>query len=107
VRIDDETENPFCRLTEARKYWVWNVQKEKEIKERERRREIRRRIGLTKFHEVFGRLVYNAVPDGAIFDINTGELVYFAERPGLFIRIASTQAEKEADEWIQRRSQEQ
>ena len=107
MRIDDETENPFCRLTEYRKYWVWETQKKKEIQNRERRREIHRRIGRTKFHEVFGKLVYSAVPDGAIFDINTGELVYFAERPGLFIRIASAQAEKEAEEWIQRRSQEQ
>ncbi len=107
VKEDDNTENPFCRITEARKYWVWNAQKEKEIKDRRRREEIRRRIGLTKFHEVFGRLVYNAYPYGAIFDVKTGELVHFSERPGLFIQIAINQAEREQEEWVQRRSQEQ
>ena len=107
MRIDEETENPFCRVTESRKYWTFEDQRKKQIANRKRRREIQTRIGKTKLYEVLGRLVWNAYPDGFIFDINTGDLVDFEDRPGLFIKIAVDQATREADDWLTRRADSQ
>lgn len=103
VRIDEATENPFCRSTEEQKWFTFEAQRKKQIQSRKRRAEIADRIGRTKYYEVLGRLVHNAYPEGAIFDINSGELVYFLERPGLFIRIAMNQADREKEDWLKRR----
>jgi len=104
VRIDEQTENPFDRDTDPEKHWRFESMKKQEIQKSRRRIETHRRIGKTKFHEVLGKLVWNAYPDGAIFDINTGQLVHFSERPGLFIRVAAECASREADDWMERRA---
>lgn len=103
MRIDEVTKNPFCRDQESKKWFTFEAQRKKQIESRRRRSDIRHRIGRTKYYEVLGRLIHNAYPEGAVFDIITGELVYFADRPSLFIRIAMNQADREKDDWLQRR----
>lgn len=103
MRIDEQTENPFCRQSQTRKFWAFENQRKKQIETRKRRREIQTRIGKIKLYEELGRLIWNAYPYGRIFDIKTGELVEFSDRPSLFIKVAVAQAERAADDWVQRR----
>lgn len=107
MRIDEETENPFCRDQESQKWFTFEAQRKKSIAARKRRREIQTRIGKIKLYEELGRLIWNAYPNGHIFDIATGELVHFPERPGLFIEIACNQAIRFSEEYVERRGENQ
>ena len=104
MRIDEQTENPFDRQNEPEKHWRFESMRKEKIKSRKRRREIQTRIGKIKLYEELGRLIWNAYPYGRIFDIKTGELVDFADRPSLFIKVAVAQAERAADDWVERRA---
>lgn len=106
MRIDEATENPFDPGTHPRKYWTFEGQRKKQLADRKRRREIQTRVGKIKLYEVIGRLIWNANSHGYIFDIQTGEMVRFSERPGLFVQVAITQATKEAEEYVKRRSEQ-
>ena len=106
MRIDEATENPFCRDQESQKWFTFEAQRKKSIASRNRRREIQTRTGKIKLYEVIGRLIWNANPHGYIFDIATGEMVRFSERPGLFVQVAISQATKEAEEYVKRRSEQ-
>ena len=63
------------------------------------REKFERRFGWKTFYETLGKMVYRAYPYGQIFDIETGQLVVFHERPSLFIKVAIGEAEKAMDEW--------
>lgn len=83
--------------------WARRSREKKDQEAQRRRREIRRRIGLSKFYEELGRMIYKAYPEGQMFDLETGEILVFQESPQKFIRVAIKEAEKLSDEWLKSR----
>ena len=83
--------------------WARRSREKKKQEAQRRRRETQRRIGLTKFYEELGRMIYRAYPRGQMFDLNTGELIVFHERPGAFLRVAIEEAERRQEEWLKNR----
>ena len=95
VRIGDENPHPHG----SRRWYSWKARMKKMEDAKKTRDRLERRSGMKKFYEVLGRMIYRAYPYGQIFDIETGELVVFSERPGLFIQAAIREAEKSRQEW--------
>ena len=95
VRIGDENPHPHG----SRFWFSWKARMKQMTDAKKSREELERRSGMKKFYEVLGRMIYRAYPYGRIFDIHTGELVVFSERPGLFIQAAIREAEKSRHEW--------
>ena len=95
MRIGDENPHPYG----VRSWYSWEARMKQMIDRKKSRDRRERRSGRKKFYEVLGRIIYRAYPYGQIFDIETGELVVFHDRPGLFVKLALKEADKAQDEW--------
>lgn len=99
MNIGDENPHPIG----TRQHFSWQGRMNQLIEKKRRRERFETRSGLRKFYEQLGKMIYSAYPEGQIFDIETGQLIVFKERPSLFIRVAIKEADRVREEWIKQR----
>jgi hypothetical protein len=102
VQIGDENPHP----SGTRQFFSWQGRMNQMIEKKKRKEDLEKRSGWKVFYEHLGKMIYRAYPHGQIFDIQTGELIDFEERPGIFIQAAIREADKRRDEWIKERERQ-
>lgn len=101
MSIDGENPHDYG----SRKYWAFEARRKKEIEDSKRRRESQKRSGRIYYYEQLGRLIHRGYPNGSIFDINTGELLWMKDNPSKFVRLCQEEAFRLRDQWFEQRRQ--